>query len=547
MLASLAVILFGLGISLTFNRGKPDLGLSADEELKLHELAEMFGESKLQYSMKELILKNLQVQQTQIVVAQDLELINDAIATVGIDTDFSAPPPPTGDELFDAYATAVDERIYAYRPRSDDEFVVSECAILPDRVLDRWEGRFGDDPRYWELRYLMRSEAGGDAPVNPLADGQEPAASMVYLEQARSRGIATANTLLLLYEETVKANEAALDELADYEGAENAIVPSTTIELDESPAFTDEQLAEIVVLQHEQEAAELALLDEAVAAGPDEAWPYYMRALWYLSRGEYDLGLADLKAGNAAPVNVYPRPFPVTLIGDSLGTDQPAGGPVFCGTFQMAMVSYSMPNYIKFKERFKDADVMVKLGADLELLDALHGFACRFGDSIPNSVIQHLVGIVQVAMVRTILLETNGGELSPAQRETLDRLNGAIDMLRIKARMVNREYDYMQVFPVASLAGGPRGFPLAYYLQDALDAKHIAEEISPIMADLTEVHYPLLCMPESLLKYEVLPNELRDARRSSQRAAQGIEEVVERSCAKVRGQQVIDGLDKDGE
>lgn len=56
-----------------------------------------------------------------------LNKIENVIAASGINTDFAAPPPPTGDELFDAHALEADWMLNAFIP--GDSLAVAAMAI----------------------------------------------------------------------------------------------------------------------------------------------------------------------------------------------------------------------------------------------------------------------------------------------------------------------------------------------------------------------------------------------------------------------------------
>jgi hypothetical protein len=189
---------------------------------------------------------------------------------------------PTGDALFDCYARAVIRR-QAPRLWFTDSWRCEyfNAHLLPDSQLAQWEGEFGSDPRYWQLR--MWNAQGSDTDTDVLRAGY-------------GRGAQDAMLVLLLARRRSWTGAAAIAPLKPgLDGPEAAAVAERIAQLEQATGKEVEQL-----------------YAEAIELAPGQAWPYYERALARLAREDYADAEADFAAGNAAPLNdafdVYPEP-----------------------------------------------------------------------------------------------------------------------------------------------------------------------------------------------------------------------------------------------
>jgi len=269
---------------------------------------------------------------------------------------------PTGDALFDRYAQAVLER-QCTGPATDLPYVLNPTT-LPDDVLASWEAEFGGHPRYWQLRCWCHitgklDTSGWPNLYDPFSFGKIKADAAQYLAEAQQRGIADADTILLYY--------GLLPDVW-----EQAHPMQTVDELDQQSA---------IQLEHEHEQLQRGLLDAAVAAGPDCAWAYWQRALWLLNMGEENAALLDLRAGNRAPFNRLPVPFPLSFVLDQLDAGNVTGSKALSGAIldeglRLDLYAPAWPG-IKLKERIKDNEVRLLLSGDTALAGALHQTACQ--------------------------------------------------------------------------------------------------------------------------------------------------------------------------
>jgi len=432
--------------------------------------------------------------------------------------DLSGPPVPTGDVLFDRYALAVDAQLSnALLPDMD----TLHTACLPDEQLAAWEGEFGGDPRYWELRYMCAWSRyyGG----SPTAEDVNP---RVYLEEAQRRGVASANTLLLLYGEVRSKYGGLLEQVSKPREWPGAGPGDASTPEDEppgepagetvNPAADPARVERYLRVSRKAEEEEISLLDAAVAKDPGCAWAYYERAMYWFELGEQQRGLADLEAGNAAPHCEYPRPFPFGVVARSLSAPAPAGSAAVSGAVCVESCTQSLPNFLRWKEHVRESLVAVNLSGDTRALEAWHQFGCRLAESAPDSLITGLVGVVLAGMVRSYMADEQADALDADQQETLARMLGAIEIAKDAVLNGSPVWEMEASFYLAEL-GGLRGFYCGFYLSNESEARSV-QHIAQVMRDLSEVHYPALDTPDCLKKYEALTTEELQRRREAERA-----------------------------
>jgi len=405
---------------------------------------------------------------------------------------------PTGDELYDRYARTVIKR-EAWRL-----FHGVTPAALPDAILADWEPDFGNDPRYWQLRYWSKIH-GGDSgsPNSQLATGvSSREKAYTYLEESRERGIADATTLLLIYQ-------------ADRNRWQ-----------DELKATDEEDPANYLAAAAQIEADQLDALNELVEAAPDNAWSYYYRARYWFSIGEMDLAAADVIKGNAAAVCRQPKAFPAAFALDHLGDEQPPGNKYLAGALVHCDFSDPLPNWIKWKEHSKEFRVIAALSGRTTGLGAMHGFACRVAAMDNADLIATAVG-VEIARLQAsyMLVELSDG-LSPEQKRTLYAVGRLLQRSRSALRwrqaiegerqlgseMYNQNlysrsgYLYTvsrERHPLHMAAGwlqyADLHLPWRYYLKTYVkahsDQVFYSESIQPLMQDLALLDYQKLDLP----------------------------------------------------
>jgi hypothetical protein len=389
----------------------------------------------------------------------------------------------TGDTLFDRYALAVDQRIEATTVEQIAE--VKYAAAVPDTTLAAWENEFGADPRYWELRYFCAAAA---KPGAALAPGFSAPAD--FLKEARKRGVASANTLMLLYPEMQREYNSQLDKQPE----------------------TDAELAQSIAVMQHAEKDELELLDAAIALGANEAWPYYARAMYWFDLGEEDRGIAELEAGNAAPINVLPRPWPLPYIAEAVCKSRPPGSSAVCGAVTLA--SPDAPLYIltRLMTYTQDTRACCNLDGKLERLNAWNQFGCRLYESAPDLSSYGLQAVIFTG-VAFYYVKNIEGDFSPEQQQTLQHIRGAITIAReiMSDRWDDKDPANEQAFdnpPGSAHEAARRGILPIYGGYGPYAA------VNAILADLRQVHYPSLELPECMLKYEAMTEERAKAYRA---------------------------------
>jgi hypothetical protein len=425
--------------------------------------------------------------------------------------DLTAPPVATGDALFDRYALAVDAQINAASVNKNMSQALSRAA-LSDTELAQWEGEFGKDPRYWELRYLC---AKGGKAQTPLAAGFN--APSDFLDEARKRGAATANTLLVRYTELREAHAAELKpfereaqrQAANLAGktGDPASAAGANAPISAAPVYDDPKA---VAIEKRQRVEQLALLNAAVGAGPGEAWPRYMRACYWFEQGEQAKGLDDLAAGNAAPVVTIPQPWPMGLIQASPGQPAPAGSAAVCGEIYKLGLGFNPFSQLHLGKVLDASLACIKPGGDLGPLQTWHQFLCRYAQGAPMC---YLAAIAREGALYNYVEENLSSSLTPAQIETLQRCRGARDAFRDGRRAAFMYDAVTSSIPLIPFAGF-RAIAVALYLQLSSDWQEFQGGVpGTVMADLSQVHFPELALPECMKKYEAV--SLAEARRRS--------------------------------
>lgn len=204
---------------------------------------------------------------------------------------------PTGDALWDTYAQALLEQLpdMINKPREGIVAISapSGVGVLPDDLLASWQPEFGNDPRYWQLRYFNKAAFdtyqdflhGG--PIHPEEYEYIEPAPAEYLLQGKELGVADWVTEILLYDAQDRELEWLQENYNDISDEEKAInsVPEIVTEPFVALWFEDQRLPRLNYL---------------ASTLPDESWPYYERAMYQFEHGNWDAALISLRRGNEA-------------------------------------------------------------------------------------------------------------------------------------------------------------------------------------------------------------------------------------------------------
>lgn len=307
----------------------------------------------------------------------------------------------TGDELWDAFAEAMLAQFENMTVLVTPNEVVPSS--LPMATLVGWKDEFGDDPRYWQLCYW-------NATVSRMVDGTTGLAPVDYLEQGAARGASDAIAEMLLYKHRRDELEKNWEQYCGGTLPEDSGFSPDIRESTSGFAWFVEQ--------------ELALVDQLVAACPDESWAWYERAMKRFEYGKWEDGLADLRNGNQAANNRLPLPFPIPFINDRIVKELHCGSEVAAGMAIEGVFGWPFPNFIHLKDQMKNQEVRLHLGAPLNEFEPWHLYTCRLGSMEGASSVQSLVAYVLRGMMLFPLLVETPEAFTLEQRHALWGLHG---------------------------------------------------------------------------------------------------------------------------
>jgi hypothetical protein len=273
-------------------------------------------------------------------------------------------PKPTGDALFDRYAAEIWQR---NAPGAYAGEGISTAACLPDDLLAAWEAEFGNDPRYWQLRYfcaralktdaepevswteeLFKPEAAAgeaEASAQPAYNGPDPVS---FLEAGIARGAYDCATLKALF-------NARLDSML---------------------AGDPKQLAPQRELQPGAAEQLVPLAAKLVSEFPEEADSWTIQALVNFELGNDAAAFDDLKAGNAAPSSRYVTFFPASAAMQAAIDGTSTGSDYVNGMISQGMSDYVVHDHIWRKHIRRCSELAVQ-SVDLSDWQVLDEFAAR--------------------------------------------------------------------------------------------------------------------------------------------------------------------------
>jgi hypothetical protein len=164
-------------------------------------------------------------------------------------------------------------------------------------------------------------------------------------------------------------------------------------------------------------------------------------------------------------------------------------------------------------------------------LEAWHQFVCRYGQT---GIGNNLSTLGWDSIIRTYLEEDQSCSLSPAQLETLQRCRGAATVLIDARRGASLDYTIEGAVVLTPIAGW-RGVAVGVYL--AYDTDWLWQQCgdpAAVIADLSQVHYPELALPECMKKYEALTSEEVRRRNAARREKEKREREAQAAAAKAQ-------------
>jgi hypothetical protein len=222
-----------------------------------------------------------------------------------------SPPQPTGDVLWDKYAQAVWAGLH-----QPDARPTQFAALISTDEVATWSDLISD-PRSWQLRLWLDSVTA--QAIDEVEYKDEGARAWQHIIKAKTwdtviegRHETTLTTLLYGLDLHEKI-EVGL-------GRQEKIAPPALDRARDHWFYTYEKVAD-----------EGRLWDKCKTEFPESAWPNYLKALYYEQLGEYDLGLAQIAAGNELNDVALPALFPCNvattmLADDILGKHRPDTG-----------------------------------------------------------------------------------------------------------------------------------------------------------------------------------------------------------------------------
>ena len=250
--------------------------------------------------------------------------------------------------------------VYYWNAHASLNYSVSEGDIMP------LEAEFGGMPEYWQLRYYLS-----------LA---EPPERILLLQKAIGAAPDDAVSLYIYWKELA----------GDWGPYHNLWMKC---ESEGAESLTPEELS-IYCNWPQLPAGEV---ERVARMDGRNAMMYYWTAQLYARLGEYEHVLELLELGNNCPHNVEVHAFPMSYVYARPGELQDIVGADRVGclaSLKMRLDAYPIPNYNKLKDMVKEMCVAANLNGDVNALNAVHRYTCRFGQTRNARLIQRLIANV---------------------------------------------------------------------------------------------------------------------------------------------------------
>lgn len=338
---------------------------------------------------------------------------------------------PTGDALWDTYAQALLEQLPSIR--ADFGLESTEAAILPDKLLASWEADFGDDQRYWQLRFWNKVSLDNKATFQTW----EPYDMFDFLEAEEFinpafgtlRKISPPDSVSFLIRgkelgATDWASEFYLFQFLKWrlEYIEENLEPGNQIEDEyfDIPEFENETAIAKWFAERK-----LALSNELVAGFPDDSWAWYHRARLQFDADNWESGLADLRQGNQAKFNRNPICFPMSYIAENTGEKPHAGNRIAAGIVAESYMFLfkTMGARLTINKEFDNQIQRIQTGSSMKELEPWHPAACRLGSMENSGAGDRLCGIIPAKILLRYFLTETPESVTEEQRVALDRLD----------------------------------------------------------------------------------------------------------------------------
>ena len=335
-------------------------------------------------------------------------------------TVYTTVPPraSTGDPLLDKLVRTITAS--TSDPALTGWGMATNSTDIDETIRAEWEAEFGDDPHYWTLGYHLTGYSA-ESFTSEFA-GVDLGPRVRYLEEARRRGAVDGAVLLRL--------------LREYDSAwKQQAYPSVGVsppQRDESKVPYVRALRAVIDQQHGE--AHQQLVDELLAAAPDQALAHYHVAIYEAERGDYEAAVAELRAGNRAAHVSTLTGFPFDELRHDMRAGEPLEDKLASGRLCHLSISVPMPSFIVVKDMVKLLIAEAIERQDLAALDELHTFACRYCAAEGADMIQALVGCVMIALPLNAVRDQWPEPLSAEARKALDEFEAKKDQLKAEIR-----------------------------------------------------------------------------------------------------------------
>ncbi|MCC7477257.1 hypothetical protein IT575_02265 [bacterium] len=363
----------------------------------------------------------------------------------GLDYTVLSRPRPTGDALRDEFDREMWKSSRRIRLQGKSP---GDARPDPAKVA-QWEQRFGQDPRYWQLRYWIKRK--GDL-LNAWHE----------LELGQQRGASDATSLVLLC----------------------------------SDFFATQQLS----LKDRE-----ALAREALLLAPDCALPHYLLATLRFEQNQKDDAIALLRSGLACSQTNLPPAFPLGMLQESATAGQrPAAWFVLDTTMDVDPGSNLLvPLTVLERKVIHDPQQHY----DPELYDLLLDIACSYAASLSqNSAGGMYLNSVAGSLVKTAY-EAEG--IGPKQQACLIGMDGlqrrmskhGIELLQRKKATLIRSSKRGRLFTQYDPFGIGRASSEAVFLDAYLDDRHwYLQTYDPYIKALSDFSFREMRIPPSAQK-----------------------------------------------
>ena len=276
-------------------------------------------------------------------------------------------PPEKLDALFTAFLAALPLQTLEDLTTSSEGV---SALTLGSKEIASLEEEFGDMPEFWQLRYALES-----------SEEKKP---LDLLKRATELAPSDAVSLFLYGEELLTSSNS--DDFEKSVSRDWPLLPASIIK-------------------------------EAAEKDGKNAYMYYMAAQLYMRLGESETTLELLDAGNACPQNERVQLFPYSYMSRHVDDLEKMVGSERAGVAD-ALIQLSdlepLPDYIGLKDMVKEFCVVAALNGDIQMLNTVHRFACRMGQTEYTSY-SDLIVAEALASILAQYVVANSEPLSPEE------------------------------------------------------------------------------------------------------------------------------------